>query len=312
MKKLERLSGIIYALKENKKMTAKELAETFEVSERTIYRDIDALSQLKVPIIAFEGFKGGYEINDSYFIPSLALEQKEILYLLICLRAGDTLKVPNMRGSFESLKYKLLNILDDEMKQRFEKLLSRVTLEMNRIIPSDYCNELFYRIIESFIDYRDLIIKYYAPKKDEYIRRRVTPYILFFHSGGWYLDGYCHIRQEKRCFRLDRIKEIELSQEVYSQSIVDEYINKLKNKEKTFKIKLQMDKKLYEIIKSDDYFIDAKTKNLGDKIELDICTNNIDYFTLLAIENCNDVTIIEPEECLNKIKELCKKILDKY
>lgn len=312
MKKLERLSGIIYAIKENKKMTAKELAAAFEVSERTIYRDIDALSQLKVPIIAFEGFEGGYEIDESYFIPSLPLEQNEILYLLICLRAGDVLRVPNMQGSFESLKYKLLNILDDEMKQRFRKLLSRIMLEMNRIVPSSYCEDLFYKLIESFMEYKDLIITYYTPKNDEYIKRRVTPYILSFDSGGWYLDAHCHIREAKRCFRLDRIKDIEVSNEKYSQSFVDEYMNKLKKKEKAFKIKLVMDKKLYGTVKNDDYFLDAETKSIGDKIELKIYTNNMDYFTLLAIENCNQVTIIEPEECINRIKQLCEKTLEKY
>lgn len=312
MKKLERLSGIIYALKENKKMTAKELAAAFEVSERTIYRDIDALSQLRVPIISYEGFEGGYEIDESYFIPSLPLEQNEILYLLICLRAGEVLRVPNMQCSFESLKYKLLNILDDDMKQRFRKLLSRIMLEMNRIVPGSYCEDLFYKLIEGFIDYKDLVITYYTPKNDEYIKRRVTPYILSFDSGGWYLDGYCHIRKAKRCFRLDRIKDIDVSQEDYSQSVVDEYMNKLKKKEKAFKIKLEMDKKLYGTVKNDDYFIDAETKSFGDKIVLDIYTNNIDYFILLAIENCNEVTIIEPEECINRIKQLCKKTLEKY
>lgn len=312
MKKLERLSGIIYALKENKKMTAKELAVTFEVSERTIYRDIDALSQLKVPIVAFEGFEGGYKIDENYFLPSLPLEQNEILHLLICLRAGEVLRVPNMHGSFESLKYKLLNILDDDIKRKFNKTLSRIMLEMNRIVPDSYCDDLFHKIIESFIEYKDLIITYYTPKNDEYIKRRVTPYILAYDSGGWYLNGYCHIRKTKRCFRLDRIKEVEVSNEDYSQDTVDEYMNKLNTDKKDFKIKIAMDKKLYETVKNDDYFIKAHTKNLNDKIELDIYTNNMDFFVSFAIKNCNQATIIEPLECVNKIKQLCKNILEKY
>lgn len=312
MKKLERLSGIIYVLKENKKMTAKELAEIFEVSERTIYRDIDALSQLKVPIISFEGFEGGYEIDESYFIPSLKLKPNEILYLLICLRAGEALKVPNMKSVFESLKYKLLNTLDDDMKRKFAKFLSRIMLEMNRINPSSYCEDIFYKLIESFIYYKDLVITYYTPKNDEYTERRITPYVLFFENGGWYLDGYCHTRKAKRCFRLDRIKDIEVSQDYYDQRVVDEYMNKLKKKEKTFKIKLEMDKKLYETVKNDDYFINSDIKRIGDKIILNINTNNMDNFILLAIENCDEVTIIEPEECINRVKQLCKKTLEKY
>jgi predicted DNA-binding transcriptional regulator YafY len=62
MKKVERQNGIVHLLRIRRKMTANELASYFEVSERTIYRDIDALSQLQVPIIAYEGLGGGYEI----------------------------------------------------------------------------------------------------------------------------------------------------------------------------------------------------------------------------------------------------------
>lgn len=312
MKKMERLVGIIYALRENKKMTAKQLAESFEVSERTIYRDIDALSQLKVPIISFEGFAGGYEIDESYFIPSIFFEEREILYLLICLRAGEILRMPNMKCSFESLKYKLLNILDEDIKQGFGKLLSRITLYMDRIIPNNYCENLIDKIIESFINYKDIVITYYTPKNDEYIKRRVTPYILSFDSGGWYIDGYCHYRSAKRCFRLDRIKDIEMSEEIYSQAAVDRYMNKKKNKEGAIKIKLEMYKGLYETMKNDYYFTNAKIKDFEYKVELDVYTYNIDYFILLAIENHSEVKIIEPKECINRIKKLCEKTLKKY
>ena len=83
MNKFDRLIGIICVIKQNKRITAKKIAEIFEVSERTIYRDIDVLSQLKVPVISHEGFNGGYEIDESYFMPSIAIKDNEILYLLI-------------------------------------------------------------------------------------------------------------------------------------------------------------------------------------------------------------------------------------
>ncbi|TAH60748.1 MAG: HTH domain-containing protein, partial [Gottschalkiaceae bacterium] len=123
MKKLERLVGIIYALKQNKRLTAKEIGDIFEVSERTIYRDIEALCQMNVPIIALQGFSGGYEINESYFVPTIAFLENEVLYLLICLKLGEIIKVPNMKEDYESLKYKLLNILDEDKKERYLDLL---------------------------------------------------------------------------------------------------------------------------------------------------------------------------------------------
>lgn len=71
-------------------MTAKELADFFEVSERTIYRDIDALAQLKVPIISFEGYEGGYRIQDNYFIPICVLKKKKrfCIYCFVSMQAN--------------------------------------------------------------------------------------------------------------------------------------------------------------------------------------------------------------------------------
>lgn len=312
MKKLERLTGIIYALKENKKMTAKELAKFFEVSERTIYRDIDALAQLKVPIISFEGYEGGYRIQDNYFIPSLRLEEKEILYLLLCINAGKAMKVPNMHKTSETLKHKLFNILDDNMKEKFEKALIRIDLSMESIIPDGYCDDLFNNLVESFMTYKDLMITYYVPFRDKNIIRRVTPYHLMFNSGGWFLYGYCHLRKGNRCFRLDRIKEIELSTVDYTQSVVDVYMNGLKQSDKKYNVRLEIDAKLYEVMKTDAIFCQAQMNKLGEKVEITVKTDQLIEYILLAIENHDKVTILEPRECIDRIKQYCSKSLEKY
>ncbi len=313
MKKLERLTGIIYALKENEKMTAKELADFFEVSERTIYRDMDALAQLKVPIISFEGYEGGYRIQDDYFIPSLRLEEKEILYLLLCINAGKAMKVPNMNKTSETLNHKLFNMLDDNMKKKFQKVLMRINLNMEGIIPDRYCDDLFNNLVESFMTYKDLMITYYTPFRSKDIIRRVTPYHLMFCNGGWFLYGYCHLRNGDRCFRLDRIKGIELSTIDYTQTVVDTYINALKQPHEKYEVRVEMDKQLYEVMKTDDLFCYGTMNKLGDKkVEIVVRTDDLNEYIILAIENYDKVTILEPRECIDRIKQCCRKTLEKY
>ncbi|QUI22346.1 YafY family transcriptional regulator [Vallitalea pronyensis] len=312
MKKLERLTGIIYALKENKKMTAKALADFFEVSERTIYRDMDALAQLKVPIVSYEGYEGGYRIQDNYFLPSLRLDDKEILYLLLCIQAGKAIKVPNMDKTSETLTHKLLNMLDEQKKEQFQKILLRVGLNMERILPDCYCDGLFEGIIESFMTYKDLIMTYYTPLRNEQIKRRVTPYRLMFNSGGWFLYGYCHLRKGDRCFRLDRIKEIALSHMDYTQRVVDAYNHKLKQSHKKYKVRLEMDKHLYEVMKNDAILYNGDMIKLREKVEITVETDYLIEYILLAIENHDEVTILEPRECIDSIKACCHKTLQKY
>jgi len=312
MKKTERLIGIIYALKENTKLTAKELADIFEISDRTIYRDIDALSQLNVPIRAFEGYGGGYEIAENYFVPSVAFQTNEILYLLICLKIGEIIKVPNMKEDYQSLRYKLLNILDDNTKKKYIKLLERIVFDITRIVPSSYKENVTEKIIESFLQYQDLVIQYYNPRKDQDVERQVTPYTLSFFSGGWYLMGYCHSRKASRAFRLDRIRNIKISEDCYSPSTIDEYMSYDNITKNTTRVKLLMDRPLYEIIKSDSMFLNAKTEHYDSKVELTVYTSELDSIINLAIRNLDEVKIIEPKELINRLLEISRKISEEY
>ncbi len=217
-----------------------------------------------------------------------------------------------MHKTSETLKHKLLNILDDNMKEKFEKVLMRIDLSMESIIPDGYCDNLFDNIVESFMTYKDLMITYYAPFRDEEIIRRVTPYHLMFNSGGWFLYGYCHLRKGNRCFRLDRIKEIDLSTTDYTQTAVDTYFNELKQSDKKHNVRLEIDAKLYEVMKTDAIFCHGQVNKLGEKVEIAVRTNHLIEYILLAIDNHDKVTILEPRECIDRIKQYCSKTLEKY
>lgn len=312
MKKMERLVGIIYALKENKRLTAKEIADIFEVGVRTVYRDIDALCQLKIPIQAFEGHDGGYEIDENYFLPSLSLIENEILYLLICLKLGDIIKIPNMKADYQSLKYKLLNILDTDKKEKHMKVLERISFDINRMFLEDYRQDVTEKIVGSFNEYKDLVIEYYSPKKDVCIERKVTPYEIEFFSGGWYLVGYCHLRKAKRVFRLDRIKDIRKSNDTYSPSIINEYLKRTEKKSEGVKVTLEMNKRLFQVVKNDNIFSDVKTKDLDDIVVLQFYTDRLDDIVKFAIRNLGAVKIIEPQECIDKLKQISKNISEIY
>lgn len=304
--------GIIYALRESEKLTAKDLALKFEVSERTIYRDIDALSQLRVPIISYEGLGGGYKIDKSYFIPSVSLKRNEVLYLLICLKIGEIIQVPNLKKDYESLKYKLLNILDRRAKEEYMKILERVKFYINDIIPSEYKQDITKKIIQSFCQFKNVMIEYYTPKREEWIERKVTPYRLVFGEGGWYIEGYCHLRNAKRLFRLDRIKSFEITEDTYSPTVVEEHLSSCEKKNDTKKIVLEMEKGLYEAVKRDSIFIDADKRTTSNKVKITISTERMDNILDFAFRNFNDVKILEPKECIDVLKERCKKILIKY
>lgn len=312
MKKIDRLWGIISVIKENKKITAREIAEILEVSERTIYRDIDVLSQLKVPIISSEGFNGGYEIDDSYFIPSVAFNENEILYLLACLKLGEIIRMPNMKGDYESLKYKILNILEDGSKKHHMEILDRINFSIDYITLGEFRKDIKDMVLKSFDEHKDLFIEYYRPRNNETVKTRITPYSLEYYNGGWYISAYCHLSEMDRLFRIDRIKSIQITENIYEQAFVDRYFNNINKEKDSITVIMEMDKYLYETMKNDRIFMSADKTELDNIVRIEFNTDEINRIREIATRNYHKVKIIEPQFLIDCIKEMCRNLLEKY
>jgi predicted DNA-binding transcriptional regulator YafY len=292
-------------------MTANELAGYFEVSERTIYRDIDALSQLHVPIVSYEGVGGGYEIDPSYFIPSIKLNEKEILILLMLLKAGEEFRIPNMTTDYNLLSGKLINVLSDEERGKAEQVISHIEFDIIRIMPKGYIHDVLTPLLEAFWKSCDLQIGYHHPERDETELRRFSPVILFFENGGWYLAGYCHVRQEKRTFRLDRIVSITCLEEE------NLYLNRPLSLPQNDRFlwhtyELIIDPTLYRVIKDDVYLQNADIKSTNDGLHLTVKTPFKSEICKLVLSHPKQVTALKPEEFLKEIEELSKAIYKKY
>lgn len=311
MKKTERQNGIIHLLRARNKMTANELAGYFEVSERTIYRDIDALSQLRVPIVSYEGLGGGYEIDPSYFIPSIKLNEKEILILLMLLKAGEEFRIPNMTTDYNLLSSKLINVLSDEERGKAAQVISHIEFDMIRIMPKGYIHDVLTPLLEAFWRSCDLQIGYHHPERDVTEHRRFSPVNLFFENGGWYINGYCHVRQEKRTFRLDRIVSITCLEE---ENI---YLNcplSLPQHDKFLwhTYELIIDPTLYRVIKEDAYLQFADVKSTKAGLHLIVKTPFKSEICNLVLSHPKQVTALKPETFLQEIEELSQAICKKY
>lgn len=311
MKKTERQNGIVHLLRIRKKMTAKELAGYFEVSERTIYRDIDALSQLRVPIVAYEGLGGGYEIDSSYFLPSIKFSEQEVLMLLMVLKAGEELRIPNMVSDYNLLSTKVINALSDEERQNAAKVMSHIEFNIVRIMPKGYIHDVLKPLLEAFWRSCDLQLGYYHPERDETEHRRFSPTKLLFADGGWYVTGYCHLRQAKRTFRFDRIVSITcLDKE-------NRYMNSQlslpqDDKFQWYTYELMIDSSLYRIIKEDVYLQHAEVKPIENGLHLTVRTPYKDEILQLVLSHPEQVTALKPEAFLQEIENLSHAIYKKY
>ncbi len=309
MKKSERLWVIVLLLKQHGKLTAYELANNLEVTKRTIYRDIDALSQMGIPIISEEGVSGGYSLVPDYFLPCIHLYDKEIILLELLLKMSPQFQLLDFEEETKSLNLKLSHICkkNDSMKNAF----SKIYFSVDNIVPISYVKGAFETILRALNENNQLNISYYTPIKNTVIDRKISPIHFLFCDGCWYLNSYCELRKEARMFRLDRITKVEYLKEKIPTCHVESF-NKSTCSE-TVLVSLEIEHNLYNIIKDDMAMqnIVKLTRN-NNILILDLITHEISYFENLAFRNAKDVNILSPEFLKDSILKKSKIILEKY
>lgn len=198
--KIERLIGILSILLQKDTVTAPELAECFEVSRRTINRDIEELSAAGIPIAARQGQGGGISIMKGYRIDRTLLTNGEMQDILAGLRSLDSINGTNRYGQ---LMEKLSAGSSDFMTGNQSVLIDLSSWYKNSLAPK-------IEIIRQGIDGGvELAFCYYAPKGER--RRVIEPYYLIFRWSSWYVWGWCMEREDFRLFKLNRMAELSLT-----------------------------------------------------------------------------------------------------
>jgi len=200
-----RLFEIVYILLQKKKTTAKELADRFEVSTRTIYRDIETLSTANIPIYASKGKDGGIGLLDEYVLNKTILSEEEQNQILFALQGMRKVKGQNEKDILEKLSILFNKKINDWIKIDF----------------SNWGNiqEERFDIIKSAILNKQLVQFTYYNSNGEESKRIVEPLQIWFKDKSWYLVSYCKLKQDYRIFKIARIKEINMLQEHFEREL---------------------------------------------------------------------------------------------
>ncbi len=202
--KIDRLIGILSVLLQEEKTTAPELAELFEVSKRTINRDIEDLSKAGIPIHTAQGTGGGISIMDGYRMDRTILTSKDMQMILAGLRSLDSVS----GSSYYS------QLMEKIQAGSSEFITGRDSILID--LSSWYRESLAPKIetIQDAIGNRHLIkFRYYAPSGES--ERTVEPYYLVFRWSSWYLWGWCLKRKDYRLFKLNRMDKVRGTDKVF-------------------------------------------------------------------------------------------------
>jgi predicted DNA-binding transcriptional regulator YafY len=223
MNRIDRLFGILLILEHKRRVRAQDLAEEYEVSKRTIYRDMSALNQMGVPIASLPG--EGFELVEGFYIPPLMFNENEAVAMILGSRLLTQQAAGSLTQSADSALAKIKVALPDQVRARAEALTNVIGFIAPN--PKFDLDDPQLLLIQKAIQEKQVIhIRYHGYQKDEVSERDVEPHQLFYFDGVWYLEGYCRLRKDVREFRLSRIDKMNPLKETFAKKRTGKTKNK--------------------------------------------------------------------------------------
>ncbi|HYF94052.1 MAG TPA: YafY family protein [Symbiobacteriaceae bacterium] len=210
MNRTDRLMAIVWLLRTRTRLTAAQLGETFGVTVRTIYRDVEALCEAGVPVVALPGTDGGYELAPGYKVTPIAFRTDEVEALWVAGMAFAELRLPALNDSLRSALGKIMAMAAPDKVDQTRRLSEHFAVRLERRGSEALQGEVFDLLRQAVLDRRTVSIAYTAIS-GETSERLVAPERLLFQFGAWYIQGPDSRSGEYRTFRVDRISACRLT-----------------------------------------------------------------------------------------------------
>ena len=213
--KLERLIAIVMLLLTREKIGGKQLAELFEVSLRTIYRDIGSINRSGIPIVTTPGTKGGIGIMREYKVEKGIFTTNDITAMLMGLGfISNTLSSEETANTLA----KVHSFIPEEQRHEITLKANQITIDLSSWMGSDLTAKI--EMIRSALDSRRVLSFLYWNRQGEKTPRKMEPHRLLFKGNHWYAHGYCQTKKDFRLFKLSRISGIEITPGTFESRVM--------------------------------------------------------------------------------------------
>ena len=248
--KLDRLVSIIVVLLRKEKVQAKELAEMFEVSIRTILRDVDAINLAGIPIVTYQGANGGIGIAEGYRLDKSVFTSDEMASIISTLK-GVSDSIPDSKH--EILLEKFKNVLSPSQLNLLNAKSNQLIIDLSPWIGNDQLKERL-KVLRKAIDDIKMVRFVYLNLAGERTSRSVEPYSLVLKGQNWYLYSWCLMRKNFRLFKVSRMRDIEIMKDSFVPKEISieklELENEWNGKSNTVDMKLLFDKELSNVVEA--------------------------------------------------------------
>jgi predicted DNA-binding transcriptional regulator YafY len=313
MNRIDRLTAILVQLQTKRVVKAEEIADRFEISLRTVYRDVKALMEAGVPIGSEAG--KGYFIVDGYHLPPVMFTETEASAMLVGSKLVEKMGDKSVRTAFESAMHKIRAVLNESEKDHLQNLETHIEI----FTRSKYEGEKkdfpdhFLTDIQRAVARKETVRIEYSNAEEEQTLREVEPIGIFYYSLSWHLIGWCRLRNSYRDFRADRIKSlVNTGQPFEGRNLItlQEY----------FKSMFQSNKDLQRVVvtfeksclRGRPIYGSISVTDLGDRVRAEFLIDNLNQMSRWLLMYGTSCEIEEPESLKVMMTELVEEMMSHY
>lgn len=210
--KIDRLVSIVMTLLNTERIGAQELADMFEVSSRTIYRDIDAINMAGIPVRSIPGVGGGFEIMPEYKMDKSTFTTADLSAIMLGL---SHLSGMVQGDELVNVLAKIKSLIPADRAQDIAIKTNQICIDISSWSGNQNIQP-YLQMIKAAMEHHKLLSFAYIAHHGKKTTRTVEPYQLVWKSGRWYLYGYCRSRNDCRLFRLSRISDLRIKEETFA------------------------------------------------------------------------------------------------
>lgn len=314
MNRIDRLHAILTHLQSKKRVTAQQLADRFDLSLRTVYRDIKALEESGVPVSGEAGV--GYSVMEGYRLPPVMFTQEEATALLLSAKLAEQLTDDSVRKQMEAAIYKVKAVLRANDKDFVDTLTPLINV-YQRNLPEGLSQQYITTILSAIGQKRIVQLVYRANYRDELTQRNIEPIGVSYYGQAWHLIAWCHLRNGYRDFRLSRVQKMIVTDETFENAehpSMEQYIQQMMSRDKDLKeVVVRFDKETAKHVGEYRYYNGFVSEEVRDNgVYMKFLTGCLDYFGRWLLTYTDGVTVESPAALQESMCRFAQQLSEHY
>jgi predicted DNA-binding transcriptional regulator YafY len=312
MNRIDRLVAIQTFMQSRRLLTANDIAERFDISLRTVYRDIRALEESGVPIVGEAGV--GYSIEAGFRLPPVMFSREEATAMITAGKIMGKLTDPSVDTHFSTALEKVRAVIRHSDKEFVESMEDNiVVMHFPTSNSTQFPNRFMFPVQEALSGRRVIKLVYESGGKGEVTAREVEPAGMCFYGGRWHLLAFCTLRGNYRDFRLDRIRQLSVLQNTFQRQHppVEELMSRMFDNTGQLTATLRFSPAMHDELAIQKYYYGFVKETISDEgVLMTFVVNSLDWIARWVLTMGGKVTVVDPpelrQEVQSRIKELAR------